>query len=320
MALLLGALFVLGLVCGEQAHAAESTRALEKSADAVQQSADGAQRSADAVQRSVDPGQPVGPSVGTVTGGAIDVGEAAARAVQSPVGQAHKVVRPVAESAAKAANAAVDGVVENGAVDGVVENGAVDGVVDEQTGKQVGESAVRPVGPLVEGVTGALPEMPPPADSEWPELPRLPGLRGLPSLPGGTPLGGDGVQQPQAGTGNRPGGEAAVEDDARKSSDAAYGSAYGPHAQVAGPAGHLTDLQDDAAAHPVHVPARTPGGQPTGALVNQSLFDPGSPRHGDLHAASFAEGAPFRLMPGGTAATSAAGVRDRHRDINEFPG
>jgi hypothetical protein len=70
----------------------------------------------------------------------------------------------------------------------------------------------------------------------------------------------------------------------------------------------------------VHVPARTPGGQPAGALVNQSLFDTGSPRHGDLHAASFAEDAPFRLVPGGTAATSAAGVRDRHRDINEFPG
>ncbi|MER5179540.1 hypothetical protein ABT009_14420 [Streptomyces sp. NPDC002896] len=291
MALLLGGLFVLGLFCGEQAHAAESTGTIGDAA----------------ATREVQ-----SPFTG--------LGEAE----QTP--QAHRVVRPAADSVAEPA---VKATLKTA-------NEAVDTAAHEQTGERVGgqtgervggervhESVVRPVGRVADRVIGALSAVSPSADSDWPELPGLPGFSGLPgvpSLPSATLPGGDGVQPPQSATGDRPGGEAAVEDGARKSPDAEYGSAYGPHAQVGVLADRLTDRHDGGAVRPVHVPARTPGGAPTGALVNQSLIDTTSPRHGDLHAASFAEGAPVRLVPGGTAATDDAGVRDRHRDINEFPG
>ncbi|OAH13124.1 hypothetical protein STSP_34490 [Streptomyces jeddahensis] len=307
VALLLGGLFVLGMFCGERAHAAESAGALGDAAATreVQSPVTGlgtSEQTPGPVHRVVRPAvEPAAEPAVTAT----------AKPTEQPTAQpsvkptANPAVRPTAQPTAKP-------------VDEVVGRAA-----EEQAGERVDESAVRPVRQLVDRAVGALSDVAPSADPDWQdlsELPGLPGFPGAPSLPGGILPGGDGVQPPQGTTGDQPGGEAMVEDGARTSPDAEYGSAYGPCTQIALADRDLMDRHHGGAVRPVHVPARTPGGVPTGAIVNQSLVDTTSLRHGDLHAASFAEGAPFRLMLCGTAATDDAGVRDRHRDINEFPG
>ncbi|MGW1028044.1 hypothetical protein ACWD4J_30890 [Streptomyces sp. NPDC002577] len=285
---LLGGLFVLGVICGERAHAAESrTAAVVSPVRAPEQALSSG--------RAAEPGH-------------IQVSHQPQVSEQTSY-QAHRAVRPAVRPVAESALETV--------------GGAVDRAADVQTGEGAGESAARAVGRLVDTVTGALSAVSPTADPDWPDLHGLhglPGLPGLPSLPGGALPGGDLVQPPQSGAAEQPSSEAAVEDGAGKSPAAGYGPAYGPRTQVGVSVGCLTDRHDGGAVRPEHAPARTPGGEPAGAIVNQSLFDTSSPRHGDLHAASVAEGAPFRLVPGGIAATDDADVRDRHRDINEFPG
>ncbi|RFU86800.1 hypothetical protein DY218_10300, partial [Streptomyces triticagri] len=62
-------------------------------------------------------------------------------------------------------------------------------------------------------------------------------------------------------------------------------------------------------------PAQRPGGK-----AGQCAADSGSQRGGDAHAVALAGGAEFGLVPGAGAATASDAVRDRHRDILEFPG
>jgi hypothetical protein len=68
---------------------------------------------------------------------------------------------------------------------------------------------------------------------------------------------------------------------------------------------------------PVH---QVPDGDPTGALGRHSAVDNGSPRHGDAQAVALNERARPTLVPGAAADVTAAGTRDRHRDIPAFPG
>ncbi|MEU0455661.1 hypothetical protein ABZ322_22155 [Streptomyces sp. NPDC006129] len=63
-----------------------------------------------------------------------------------------------------------------------------------------------------------------------------------------------------------------------------------------------------------------PGGRPDGALGNRAVADNSTPRHGDAHAVTLDHRAPLRLVPGATARSYAAATRDRHRDVNVFPG
>ena len=98
---------------------------------------------------------------------------------------------------------------------------------------------------------------------------------------------------------------------------------YGPRF-AGGPAAagddvrHHTATQGTRAAQaPVH---QVPDGDPTGALGRHSAVDNGSPRHGDAQAVALNERARPTLVPGAAADVTAAGTRDRHRDIPAFPG
>ncbi|MDG4866108.1 hypothetical protein P8605_48945, partial [Streptomyces sp. T-3] len=65
---------------------------------------------------------------------------------------------------------------------------------------------------------------------------------------------------------------------------------------------------------PSHAPQQAPG------LAAQSASDGGSQRHGDPKAVSLSRAGALRLVPGGRAPATYHPVRDRHRDILEFPG
>ncbi|MGX1565722.1 hypothetical protein [Streptomyces sp. NPDC055506] len=114
---------------------------------------------------------------------------------------------------------------------------------------------------------------------------------------------------------------------------------YGPHGdQFRAP--HADRAAHDHTAHgrahhlrrAVHVGASAsvggaapvghmPGGRPDGTLCNRSMADHGTPRHGDAHAVTPSSRAPMMSLVCGVAArTCVAGTRDSHRDIPVFPG
>ncbi|MEU1000550.1 hypothetical protein [Streptomyces tibetensis] len=83
-------------------------------------------------------------------------------------------------------------------------------------------------------------------------------------------------------------------------------------------------------AHPSHPrpsthagpnrPGHSPGGRPDGVLGNRSVADSGSSRHGDVHAVTPSRWAALGLVPGAVARTDMAGARRTHRGIPLFPG
>ncbi|MBW8799293.1 MAG: hypothetical protein JF597_38720 [Streptomyces sp.] len=76
---------------------------------------------------------------------------------------------------------------------------------------------------------------------------------------------------------------------------------------------HRAGRATGAPAHPA------PAGDPDGAL-GKSAVDGAASRHTDAHAVTFADRAPLSLVPGAAARLDAAGTRDRYRDIPLFPG
>ncbi|MFE9838100.1 hypothetical protein ACFYP4_23615 [Streptomyces sp. NPDC005551] len=207
------------------------------------------------------------------------------------------------------------------------------------------------VGTVVEGLDEApvqLPELPaqPPLPSlpcfpSVPSLPSVPSVPSLPSVPGvpqtpespespGLPGAGqalpapDSPQEPDTTATPRP-------DTAGHGAGAANAGpalAYGPGPAWTGAAAE--DAHGRHRQHPHAVAVRTaqtrpshqaPGRDPADALADRSAADSGAPRHGDPHAAVTPDHrAPLRLVPGAAATVTAAGTRDRHRDIREFPG
>jgi hypothetical protein len=202
--------------------------------------------------------------------------------------------------------------------------------VTERVIPPVAQDVVRPIGDLVDqiagGVTGGIVERP--APPQWwpslPQLPTLPGLPGLPELPG-LPLPAVPGQTLPVGTApQQPGG---AKDDHRaaekQSRDESAATVYGPRFAVGLTAAgdgvrHHADIRGTGAVQaPVH---QVPDGDPTGALGRHSAVDNGSPRHGDAHAVAVNERARPTLVPGAAVDVTAAGTRDRHRDIPAFPG
>ncbi|MFC4470533.1 hypothetical protein ACFPH6_39590 [Streptomyces xiangluensis] len=233
----------------------------------------------------------------------------------APLDPVHKVTAPLADPVTVGVHRVVRPVTER-----------VVRPVTEQVIRPVTDGVVRPIGGLVEQVVGggvAKPEAP--ASPWWPpravlpglELPALPHLPGLPVMPGETlPVG----SQPQL-----PGGAADVNgsagQDAGEKSGARSTGAYGPRFS----GGHVTPdagaSDDEVARHPAQPPAHQEHeGAPRGALGHGSAADNGSPRHGDAHAVAFSNRAQLKLVPGITAAVTAAETRDRYRDIPVFPG
>ncbi|MCX4906012.1 hypothetical protein [Streptomyces sp. NBC_00878] len=356
VALLVGGLFVLGLLCGEQARAAdgvvpawkpaEVVRSVTSSAEQTQmakgserqqlpqrfgeQSPDSNSRSATASSATSPSPAALPPSASTAAPGSASTADSGSRsgseqpglakAITPVTDEVRRVVRPVTEPAVRPVTERVVRPVTEQVVRPVTERVTAPAV--EDVVRPIG----RPIGDLVDQITGGIVERP--APPQWwpslPQLPALPGLPGLPELPG-LPLPavpgqtlpvGTAPQQPGGATDNHRAAE-------KQSRDESAATAYGP--QLAG--GH-TAAGDDVRHHadtrgtravqaPVH---QVPDGDPTGALGRHSAVDNGSPRHGDAQAVALNERARPTLVPGAAADVTAAGIRDRHRDIPAFPG
>lgn len=201
------------------------------------------------------------------------------------------------------------------------------GAVVEGVVETVDDAVLRPVGDLVVTVTGGLAEVtaPPipglpqvpslPSVPELPGTPSLPGLPGLPSVPGQTLPAP--VTQPDG-----PGHSAATGDAPAERPTAARGVAYGPRFDEVGSTAHAPARGDgrraaDGAGY-VRVP-QAPDGDPTGVLGNRTAVDNGTPRHGDAHAVALNQRAPLGLLSGAAARANGDATRDRHRDIPVSP-
>ncbi|MGW3975639.1 hypothetical protein [Streptomyces mirabilis] len=292
LALLVAGLFALGLLCGERAHAADGLVSTAPTAPTVPTSSS---------VRLVKPGAPL----------------------------------PVAHSVAHTVTRVTDTVTRTHVADTVTHADVTDTVA--QVGDTVtrvtdtvrhvvrpaADSVVRPVGDLVETVTGELGQAPP---KTLPSLPSLPSPPSLPELPGPPSPPGAGGQVPSAGSGPQHSGAGAVPSSSR--AVVRHGDAgtvgptyYGPARLGTDTAGVAVRGEHRGVAPRSGPDRQAPPGDPTGAPGGQAAVDSGTPRHGDPHAVvTPSHRAPLRLVPGAPAAVTAAGTRDRYRDIPLFPG
>lgn len=307
VALLLGGLFVLGVLCGERANAADGAPTSPPPRTAVTH-------------------QGLLPAAGHT---ARPVVEQAARPV------VEKVVRPVTASVVRTV---IDGAavpVTEGVVEPVTEGVVVPvGDLAESVAEGLGgvTSQLPSVSlPSLPGVVPGLPEVP-----QSPELPELPGVPGWSTLPVESLPVGEGPQESGPTQAEKPdqapdgdGGRDAGRDDARASGPAAgpVSVAYGPPVAVSGavavPAPQRT-AADAAGAEDqpgVRAPVRQgQDGLPTGALGRHSAVDNGGPRHAEPHALAALPHTPLSLVPGAPVSDAAGGTRERHRDVPVFPG
>ncbi|GAA3109118.1 hypothetical protein GCM10010449_34650 [Streptomyces rectiviolaceus] len=259
-------------------------------------------------------------------------GERAAAVDGAPAPERARVTEPVRERVAEP--------VRETARDGreAVRDASVEPVADAaEPAVRTARGAVRPV---VDGTTGVLegaprrvlPEAPDP--SGIPSIPS-PGAPGMSDLPGPGPGAGDdtddGAEPSTPESAAKPDdgrGEAGARaHEARKKPGARAGSSYGTGTSPTYPGGQQTrgaalfgdDASDDA-DRTGHEPFPPAPGDPARTLGGQSAGDGSSTRHGDPCAASLDSRAPVRLLQGAGAGQVPAPVRERHRDILEFPG
>ncbi|MFI7402746.1 hypothetical protein ACIBW9_20160 [Streptomyces sp. NPDC049541] len=293
--LLVGGLFALGFLCGEQAHAAERAPAASSSEVVATAPADG---------------------VRALTS---DTAATVTRLTQAPRPQ------PAAPDKPKPTPPAAPAPVSAPADPGQALTPLSELV------RSVADRVVPPAGGPVERVTAGLgrvtAQIPPLSSlSALPGLPGSPSMPGLPTLPGfpsapGRILPAPVAQAPQPGVAGRPATEGAVDD--RRSAAAASGTAHGPRLVVDVTAGDATTVQGSGrrAAGAGYTPEQqAPGGDPAGVPANRAAVDNGTSRHGDAHAVALNHRPFVRLVPGAAVRAAVAGTRDRHRDIPVFPG
>lgn len=299
--LLLAGLLALGFLCGESAQAADGVPASGRVESA----------------RSAEATRPAEPARERVAEPARESAESARETVREAGRDGREAVRdtavePVADAAQPVAEAAEPVV-------------------------RTARGAVRPV---VDGVTGVLEGTPQRVLPQAPDLPGAPDAPGMPELPHPGPGSG-----PGAGEGTGDGSSADVGADPRsphagqgetasRKHEARGESSYGTGAGAGAGAGALTgigttypagqqasgDAVSDDANRTGHEPFPSVPGDPARTLGGQSAGDGSSTRHGDPGAASADSRAAVRLLPGVEAAQASAPVRERHRDIPEFPG
>lgn len=315
LGLLVAALFGLGFLCGEQAHAAEGVPTAPPAAAVASSPADG-----------------VRSWTKSAVAGAVAVTEAP-HASAGATGLRH-VAHPAAPP--QAPQGGTDEVVHPGTDSVVTHSVATHSVGTDSVVRSVTARIVRPVGDLVGSVAGgaaegrtklppvvSLPVWPAPSGSPSPSLPGLPGLPGL-SEQSGQLLPAPVTSPPQQ---HRPGGVAAsaaggdgADAQSRTTTRVTGAIAFGPRSLPGTPtAGGIPHVH--RAPRTPHAPARqAPNGDPNGALGGHSASDSGTSRHVDAHAVTLNDRAPLRLVPGAAACVDASGTRDRHRDIPVFPG
>lgn len=343
VALLVGGLFVLGVLCGARASATEGAPTSPPLPAAVTAAVTEVTGTAGHAPPPTDEPAVARHMVRPVTERVVrPVTDRIARPVTEDVVQrvADPVSRPVTEGAVQPSA----GIVVRPGVEDVVRpvtdpvslsRPVAEDVVQplaEPVLRPVIEQVVVPVGDLVESVTeglaGVQSQLPP--VTGVPSLPGMPGLPELPGLPAWTTLPVESLpvvvtpQEPGRAGAERPG--SAVDGDSGSGGERASGPAsvvYGPDAAVGG-AVAVSALHRDAGAGDapvVRVPAQhSPDGLPTSALRRHSTVDNGGPRHAEPQAAASLDRVPLSLVPGVPAADAVNGTRDRHRDIPEFPG
>lgn len=306
LALLVGAVFVLGVLCGERARAADGGP-VEKTSSTV-----GASASADA-------GTPPD-SNGPVS--VVDALTVPRPDVADPIRPlAETVVRSVGERVVRPAGDLV---------------GAVTDRLDEPTPGQLPTLPALPAPPGLPTLP-ALPALPGPEQPvPLPELPHPPAApeRTLPEP--STPAPQPGTSTPPS---DAPGQDVQAAPDEPKGPKGPDGQS-GPPGPVAGPVAHGPELiraggathadhghgpardavhAEDADSAPAPRTPGTPAGQPDGTTGSRSATDHGTPRHGDVYAVTTHHRPPLRPVPGTTAHAEAAGTRDPYRDVPVSP-
>ncbi|MET8244805.1 hypothetical protein ABZV31_10510 [Streptomyces sp. NPDC005202] len=320
LGLLVGALFALGFLCGEQAHAADGVSTASSSGTVPPPSADGVRS-----LTSSAVGQVANTSAGLVGHGPATPQD---KADLPPKGRDKShlpITKGTPQNPGGSKPVSSTGPLLHPTSDQVLRP-VTDAVVPPVTGR-----VVQPVGDLVGAVVDGLAEartkVPPvpslpglPKQPGPPSLP-LPGLPGLSELPGqllpapvtSAPRPQQPGDAPSAG-GHAPGGRSRAA--ARTPEAVGHGPRFTAEDIWAG-----TTLPAHPTSRAAHTPAQqAPAGDPNGALGSQSTAETGTSRHGDAHAVTLHDRAPLRLVPGAAARVDAACTRDRHRDIPLFPG
>ncbi|MGW4545107.1 hypothetical protein ACWEN4_01865 [Streptomyces violaceorubidus] len=98
-----------------------------------------------------------------------------------------------------------------------------------------------------------------------------------------------------------------------------YGPESGEVQAGPAPAAH-TRGHRSGTAHPGYAPTHpAPTGDPDGALGTASGADQGTPRHGETRAVAPQHRLTFRLVPGASERADAAGLRESYRDVPVSP-
>ncbi|MFI6338617.1 hypothetical protein [Streptomyces sp. NPDC050535] len=310
VAFLVGGLFALGLLFGEQAHAVDG-KAPTTPAPVVQTVTSSVTKSvtssvAESVSGSV--GQFVDP------GGSAPGASETSSVSSSPVTHVTDAVRAhLTDTVRTPVTGTVDGVVQPvGDLAATVTGGLTETLTDTVTDT------------LTEVLTGALTPIPAEPSAEAPPSepgpPTLPGTdeQTLPAAGSAAPRSGGAARDTSGSTDS-----ADKHGAARRQAVAGTGSAYGPVrvGTRAGGTGVPRAADQGVRRAPVPAPAhRTPPGDPTGVPAHQSAGDNGGPRHGDPHAVTSHHRVPLRLVPGASVAVTVVETRDRFRDIPVFPG
>ncbi|WP_159033017.1 hypothetical protein [Streptomyces fodineus] len=290
LVLLVGGLFALGFLCGEQAHAADGTPVPAK----VTSARPGGTAAHEA---------PV-PAVRTVTErfaapahmlGTRAVNGSSPRAVTAGQELGARAVTPVQEiGAARAVTPLRDTVT---AVSRVLEAATAQGVDKPKTSAP---ALPLPGLPQVPDVSAPLPPEPKSA------APQPQGHGGT-----ATPAPAEQKERQRHVRAHAQDRGTAV---GAPAPNAAYGPEFTPVPQL------MARIFADRGALGVGVPGRpAPAGDPDGVLGKQAA-DGSASRHGDAYAVTLDGRAPLRLAPGATARVDVPGTRERHRDIPVFPG
>ncbi|WP_191884679.1 hypothetical protein [Streptomyces mutabilis] len=306
--LLVGGLFVLGVCCGERAHAAEGVPSLRDVTGQVVDASPERRRQEPAARGPVvpqglrsgqEPPAARGPGAVVPEPGLRPVTEGVVRPVED------RVVRPVVDVAETVTDGL--GALAQAKVPPLDALTAPPGLTDPPSG-----SPDRPSG---------LSDLPGPTGPPGRTVPDAPFPQTLPSPKGPAAAASGASEDPT---------DSAAAPEARPTTGGAAASAtaaYGPAsvASAARPTAHIaTDRTVAASSATTRTPGPTaarqsPIGEPDGALGTGAGADHGTSRHGDAHAVTPHHRIPFGLVPGALVRADAAETRDRHRDVPVSP-
>jgi len=333
VAVLVGGLFALGFLCGEQARAAEGAPVASSpvvgAVAPVSASVDGV----GSFVKGVVGGLVRSPAVSAEPQAALPAHSGPRIPVKAKPTSTGKPTSTVKRTdMAKPTSTAKPAKLKPAASAEPSPAGSATRAVDPVLGPLVGQvvqsvdgQVLRPVGGVVETVTDEVAEVaaPIPPLSSLPTLPGLPSVPSVPTLPGLPTAPGQTLPAPV--TQPDPPGRSAGADEGSTgkrygapSDGTATGVTYGPRLGEAGLAAKLIDGRRAVGAG--YAPVRqAPGGDPNGTLTNRSAVDNGTSRHGDGHAVTLDRRVPLSLLIGAAAPSGTEATRNRHRDIPVSP-